>query len=450
MELPLVFQKAKKLKLDPPTVYTQTYLLGFRGLLVIEAFLWVFLQTFVPVTVAQSADPNGSLYQEVIRNTLGVLFWNEYFLYGAVIFLSARSIAIPFIECQAKDRGNRIARSVLCRGIALWFPVAVSLAIIKLAFSQTGQTYIYNFKTKTGNNSMQVPYSIPNTLAYFNSVFDLFWTTHNYAVQAGSTAFPSQTLWIVNAVYLQSYTVYMTMVIIPYTRNKWRVQGAFFFVLTAWWCQSWAWYTISGLLFCDMVMNMNFKERAQRGIPITTLHGRLQRANGSPYRLPVWVPAGLCITAGLLMQYLWTAWRPDLFDKEYELHTGLYYTPGINYEYTTNHTPARDDIYLILIGFFMLLETYDVLQRIFQNKVLVYLGRRSLSYFLTQSILIYLVGIKVFTRTHHFDGASFPGSTIATLISCLVVTIPMAELFYRVIEVPSKVVAHKFFDFITK
>jgi hypothetical protein len=375
MDLQRVLEKAEKLKVKPPTVYEQQYLLGFRGFLVIQAFLWVFLQTFVPVTVAASANPNGKLYQQVIRKTLSVLFWNEHFLYGAIIFLSARSIAIPFINSSAKNGNSRIARSVFCRGIALWFPVAVTLAIIQLAFSQTELNYIYQFKTRTGNNSMQVPYGIPNALTYFNSVFNLFWTTHNYSVQAGSTAFPSQTLWIINAVYMQSYTVYMTMVIIPYTRKRWRVQGAFFFVLTAWWCQSWAWYTISGLLFCDMVMNMDFKAAARRGIPIP----HFRRADGSAYRMPVWVPAGFCIVAGLLMQYLWTAWRPDLFNSEYLAHSGMYYTAGLNYDYTTRHTQARDDIYLILIGFFTFLESYDIVQRIFENPFFVYLGKRSLS-----------------------------------------------------------------------
>ncbi|TVY83849.1 hypothetical protein LSUE1_G001624 [Lachnellula suecica] len=447
-----ILQHAEKLKVNPPTTYDQQYLLGFRGLLVIETFLHVFLQTFVPVTVAASANPDGRLYQEIIRKTLSVLLWNEYFLYGAIIFLSARSIAIPFIKSEAKDRSSRIARSVLCRGMALWFPVAVSLAICKLAFSQKYLNTIFTFKTNTGNNSMQVPYLIPNAFAYFNSVFNLFWTTHNYNVQAASTAFPSQTLWLINAVYIQSYTVYMTMIIIPYTRNRWRVQGAFLFVLTAWWVQSWAWYTISGLLFCDMVMNMDFQAAAQRGIPVHIPHSRFRRADGTqrPLRIPVWIPAGLCITAGLLMQFLWTAWRPDLFEKEYEYHTGLYYTPSLNYEYTTHHTVARDDIYLILVGFFVLLETYSVLQRMFQVRFLVYLGKRSLSYFLTQSIIVYLVGIKVFTQVRRNDHGSFPGATIATLVTCVAVTVPVAEVFYHLVELPSKLLAHRFFDFLVK
>jgi hypothetical protein len=381
MDMSQIFQRAGQLKqsipkASAPTPYEQEYLIGFRGLLVIEAFLWVFLQTFVPVAVAASADTGGKAYQEGLRKSLSVIFWNEYFLFGSIVFLSARSIAIPFIKNPTKER---VARSVLTRGITLWFPVAVSLAIIKVAFSSTGDQYILNFKNNIGNKSINVPYMIPNAFAYFNSVFNMFWTTHNFSNQAASLAFPSQTLWILNLIYSQSYTVYLTMIIIPYTRSKWRVQGAFFFVITAWWCQSWAWYTITGLLFCDMVMTMDFKGTAQGGIPVNFPLRFLRRADGNAHRLPVWVPAGLCVFAGFLMQFLWVAWRPDLFDKEYLIHSGLYYTPGLNYLYETHHTVARDDIYLILIGFFTFLETYDVMQRFFQNRFFMFLGKRSLS-----------------------------------------------------------------------
>jgi hypothetical protein len=372
MALPQILEKAASLA-KPATVYEQQYLLGFRGLLVIETFLWVFLQTFVPTAVAASANPDGKFYKEMIRKTLSVLFWNESFLYGAIIFLSARSVAIPFIKNPAK---NRVARSVLCRGITLWFPIAVALAIAKIAMTKAQLEEIYDFKIQTQNFSMQVPYFLLNTLAYFNSVFNLFWTTHNFPIQAGSTAFPSQTLWLINVVYMQSYTVYMTMVIIPSTRKAWRVQGAFFFVITAWWCDSWAWYTISGLLFCDMVMTMDFKAAAQRGIPI---RWPFRRADASPWRLPVWLPAGLLVVGGYLMQFLWIDFRPDLYAKDYEYHSGLYYTGGLAYEYLTNHSPARSDIYLIIVGIFFFLETYDIVQRVFDNRFFVFLGKRSLS-----------------------------------------------------------------------
>jgi arginine exporter protein ArgO len=65
-----------------------------------------------------------------------------------------------------------------------------------------------------------------------------------------------------------SFTIYMTMVIIPYTRRSWRVKGAFCFIITAWWVQSWAWFSITGLLIADMATNMDFKAKAQHGIKV--------------------------------------------------------------------------------------------------------------------------------------------------------------------------------------
>lgn len=449
----------KKAQPVSPTVYEQEYLLGVRGLLVIESFIWVFLQTFVPAAVVDSdhdGKANGPLYQVILRKTLSSIFWNENLLYASFIFLSARSIAIPFIREPTRAR---VAGTVFRRGITLWFPVAVALAIVKLALPQPYLNYIFQFKAKTGNTSFAVPYFIPNAFAYFNSVFDLFWTTHNYPIQSGSTAFPSQTLWIVNAIYQQSYTIYVTMIIIPYTRNKWRVQGAFFFIITAWWVQSWAWFSITGLIIADMVMNMDFKAKAQRGIPLLM----------TSRRCPTWVPATIVLVAGVLMQYLWTAWRPSLVNEEYLIHTGMYYTPGLNTKDDGRYPQARDDNYLFLLGFFLLLESSDMLQWIFSNRVFKFLGRRSLSmlphphrrahystilitflgFFLIQSTMIYIVGIRVFMHLRYKKDMSFPGSTIVTLITCLAVVIPAAEAFHWLVEKPSKLLAHKSFEWIT-
>jgi peptidoglycan/LPS O-acetylase OafA/YrhL len=63
--------------------------------------------------------------------------------------------------------------------------------------------------------------------------------------------------------------------------------------------------------------------------------------------------------------------------------------------------------------------------------------------------MIYVVGIRVFAQLHHVDGVDFPAATVVTLITCLAVVVPAAELFHRVVEVPSKIFAHKFYDFIT-
>ena len=344
----------------------QRYLLGVRGLLVIQAFVWVFLQTFVPAAVKDSNNTTGPNYQIILRKSLSVLFWNESLIYSAFILLSGRTVCIPFLKVSTK---TSVASACFRRGVRLWFPVAVALAIVKVTFSKIGFDYIDRFKNITGNTSFETPYPLSNFIIYFNSVFNLFWTTFNFSSQAGSRAFPAQTLWVVNVVYSQSYTVYMAMVIIPYTRNRWRVEAAIIFILTAWWVQSWAWYTITGLILADAVVNMDFKRRASHGVPIWR----------TPLRCPLWLIYVILMAAGLTMQYLWVVWRPESSNIELKGHTGLYYTGGLNTNYNLIQPQARDDNYLVLLGFFLLLESSDFVQWLFDNPFFVYLGSRSLS-----------------------------------------------------------------------
>ncbi len=351
---------------SPPTHSEQSYLLGVRGLLTLQSFTWVFLQTFVPVAVRDSANFDGPKYEKVFREVFSVLFWNESLIYSAFIFLSARTICIPFLHSSTKQT---IASAVFRRGLRLWFPTAVALAIVKITSSTLETGYIDDFKAHTGNISFSTPYTIPNALAYFNSVFNLFWTTTKFASQSGNTAFPSQTLWIVNVIYTQSYTVYMTMVIIPYTRASWRVTAYICFILSAWWVESWAWYSVTGLLLADSVMNMRYQERAHKGV-------RIWRTR---WRCPTWIPCLVLMAAGLLMQYLWTDWRPSYENRELKAHTGLYYSGGLNTQVDLKEPHARDDDYLLLLGFFLSLEYSRFMQRIFSNPIFVYLGRRSLS-----------------------------------------------------------------------
>lgn len=342
------------------------HLLGLRGFLVIQSFLWTFLQAFVPVAVKDSANTSGRPYEQILRQSLSVLFWNDSLIYSSFIFLSARTLCIPYLESPGKTTA---ASAIFRRGLRLWFPTAVSLAIVKILSSTIGTTHIDEYKRGTGNVSIEVPYEIPNALAYFNSVFNLFWTHNNNPFnQAGNTAFPSQTLWMINVIYAQSSTVYLTMLITPYTRDAWRVKAYISFILTAWWVQSWAWYTISGLLLMDAVMNMQYVERAKRGIKIWR-----------SIRCPVWIASLVLMAAGLVMQYLWTDWRPRYGNQELLAHASLYHPDAPNTALNPKDPQARDDSYLIIVGFHLLLEYSTLLQKIFQNPFFVYLGRRSLS-----------------------------------------------------------------------
>lgn len=351
-----------------PEIAGQEYLLGLRGLLVIETFLWTFLVVFAPNTVKDAAiNVDGPGWQTMFRKTLSVLFWNQTLIYAFFIILSARTLAIPFFKAPSKIV---VASAVFRRGIRLAIPTSISLGIITAAFSILGVGYINEFKMLTGNLAIRTPLVLNKVLIYFNSVYQLFWITQNFFTQSGNYAFPSSTLWAVNLVYQQSYTVFIIMIIVPYTRREWRVKMSIPFIITAWWVDSWSWYSISGLLMADMVMNMDFKAKSKRGIPLPFIKA---------FRLPSWVPAAILMAGGLTMQYLWTAWRPDMLNQEVEAHTGLYYGGELNRDVDTRQPQARDDNYLFVVGFFILLETFESLQNLFHSRFLIYLGRRSLS-----------------------------------------------------------------------
>jgi len=176
------------------------YLIGVRGLLTIQSFLYVFLVVFAPVAVVHSKNTSGPGYLQALRKTLSVIFWNDSLIYSGFILVSARTICIPFLEDGTK---TTLAGCMFRRSIRLAIPVAVSLAVVTIVFSQTGVKYIQDFMTSTENISIAVPYEIENALIYFNSVFNLFWVTTKFAHQAGNLAFPSQTIWTVNVIYMQ-------------------------------------------------------------------------------------------------------------------------------------------------------------------------------------------------------------------------------------------------------
>ncbi|EON69192.1 hypothetical protein W97_08550 [Coniosporium apollinis CBS 100218] len=410
------------------------YLVGLRGLFVLQSFLWTFLQAFVPAVVEAPQDTIAPTYQVILRKTVSVLFWNKSLIYSFFILVSARTICIPFLWNPTK---STLASSVFRRGIRLWFPAAVALAITTLIFSQIGLTHLEDFKRGTGNEAIEVPYKIPKALTYFNSVFGLFWTTRNFATQAGNTAFPGQQLWIVNAIFQQSYTVYMAMVILPYTRPAWRLQSYAIIIVTAWWVQSWVWYSFTGLALADAVTNMAFREKAKRGIKIWR-----------SIRCPVWVLYTVLTTAGLVMQYLWTAWRPAYHQKELVAHTGLYNSASLNEDYDPKQPLARDDDYLLLLGLFLFIEHFEGLRYVLANRLFIYLGRRSLSWLLVQSIFIYTAGVKLFMHLRFQKDWPLEGSAAVCLAVCVPATVLLAEVFYRAVEHPSQVLARVMFDWI--
>ncbi|CZR57145.1 uncharacterized protein PAC_07034 [Phialocephala subalpina] len=414
--------KLRTLRTKPSTHPSQDYLLGLRGLLTIQAFIYTFLLVFTPTAVKDSHNSSGPGTQLFLRKTLSVLLWNASLIYSFIIVLSARCISIPFISSPTS---LVVASSVFRRSVRLLIPTFVSSLLVVIFFSG-GREHIHEFKTLTSNHSIETPYTLPGFVGFFNAIFNLFWVPRDFASQAGSRAFPGQMLWIVTLLYSQSWTVFMSMVIIPYTRPVWRVKAWIFFILTAWWVQSWAWFSITGLLLADVKMNMDFQFKSLKGLRVA-----------KRWRVPSWILYGVCVAVGLMMQFFWVAWKPELADGELRIHADLYGSAGLNEDPDLRQPQARMDNYFVIVGVIGLLETSDFLQFILSSAPLLYLGRRSFAWFLTQSIIIYSVGIKLFLHLHK-NGASETEAIIACLLVCVLTVISTAEVFYRLVEIPSQ------------
>jgi hypothetical protein len=70
-------------------------------------------------------------------------------------------------------------------------------------------------------------------------------------------------------------------------------------------------------------------------------------------------------------------------------------------------------------------------------------------YFLVQSILIYTVGIKLYTQ---MAGSGMNGamSTIVCFLVCAPLVGVVGEVFYRIVDLPSIILARGFWAFMTK
>lgn len=326
--------------------------LGFRGLLAIQTVLYIIFQIFFPAVVVHSPNDTGAKWAIVLRKSFSVFLWNPSLIRASFIILSARTNALPFLQ---NPTSLTLASALFRRPIRLLVPLAIAIAVA-IPYNKTGS--IDHIKNLTHNVSLPSPYVLPTGLPYFNSVYTLFWTVRDYADQAGSQAFYNDSLWTISVIFQQSYTVYLAAAIIPYTRAKWRLPAWILFILTAWWVQSWAWYSISGLLLADATMNMRLRERLVRGIKFRLGKWQWKLAT----RVPGWVFGVFLLLAGGTLQYFWVEWRPDFGSQS-----------------AVAQPQARDDDYLVVMGIMLLLESVKWLRNMVGNKFFVAIGRRSLS-----------------------------------------------------------------------
>jgi len=206
------------------------------------------------------------------------------------------------------------------------------------------------------------------------------------------------------------------------------------------------------------MQSMHLRNKLERGIPI-----RFGTKFG--FWLPVW--ATIClpmIAGGLIMQYVWTIVSPEHAMAEMNIHEGLYNAQNLNQGFDSSEANPRVDIYLIVLGFFLLLECSKILRTIFSAKWLVLLGNRSLSkssrfptshriglfttvkqvltrsagIFLVAPLVIQTAGIKLYSFLVLAGISNDSLASVIALCVSLAGTMVLGEIFYRFVENPSR------------
>lgn len=434
-----------------PTI-SQPYLIGLRGVVALSSLLWLFLQTFAPATVSHTS---GATWQYIIRDVFASIFWNQSLICAFFIILSARTACIPFLSnpCAAT-----LAGSLMRRPLRIGLSISIASAVGIIVFSQIGTSYFATFNSLLPGSTVKAPTTPPTRLAGFLSIYNLLWLTKNFAAQAANQLWPSNTMWVPSLIYYQSYTVYILMVLLPFTRPAWHAQGLFLFACGSFWLNTWGWYSATGLLIADYVMKPELRKVFKAGFGIT-----------QNFSLPVWFPASVSILAGLVMKYMWTAAFPQHINAELNLHPIYHTQDDLSVAaYDLSEPYGRMDDWLVVVGVLLLVESFPMLQNMLSASCLQFIGQRSLSkskpcpytflndcssptgIFTAQSLIFYTAGIKIFIALTANHGLSASAAAAVVFVSCVPLIFLGAEIFHRLVDVPSQWFARYFFIWIRR
>jgi len=381
---------------------------------------------------------NSPHYQVLLRKILSPLLWDESFIFCFFILLSARTVAIPFLRNVSSAT---YARSLISRPIRMGIPLAIGLALSCIIFSTINTQYLEDFARLNGNPYLRAPEKPASALACFNSIWDLLWVTRDYSLQMGNLAFPSWTLWVPSAIYLQSYTVYIFMVVLPYSRPSWHVTGLLMFAFGSWWFNSWGWYSATGLFLADIAVNP----------PLRTAFFRGWSNERGSVRMPYWALGMVFLGIGTGLKYMWTAALPqDFWNGEAHAHPARY-LGGSSFGYSDGTQPyPRMDNWLVIVGLMLLIEYSELAQKILGSKPFKLVGRRALSYYLVSTLLMYTAGIKIYLLCNQSAGLTSASAKAAAFFVVLPCSIIGGEIFHWAFDKPAVWLGHAVFDWTRK
>ncbi|BFZ57695.1 hypothetical protein PYCC9005_004748 [Savitreella phatthalungensis] len=409
------------------------YLEGLKGVFAFEAFLWVFLRVIVPGATFEGLQKNGTSprYESVLREILSPIFWDGSLQAGAFVILATRICCIRFLT--NKDSIS-MAGTLFRRGIRLFVPVIVTLALVVITEKAGAYKAIARLRDELGNKVIEEPYPLDSALQWFNASFNIFWWIDG--LQAGVKAFPTEQLWIVSVVYQQSYTVYMLAIMIPYTTKYWRFWGLILFSALSWWLTSWAWYGVTGLILAELATSHNLNARLSNGFSLPK----------TSRKLPFLVLPLLSLAIGIVLKYVYEVAEPNKINNELVFHTPIY-GGGLNRDFSVNQPQQRASTWFMLVGIFLIVEAMPGVQRFFANPVFRYLGRISFGLFLTQGILMYSAGVRLYVAFVADGHMARPLAQLVVFAIMTPVCFLAGDIYARLVDNPSKWFANELFDY---
>lgn len=333
-----------------------------------------------------------------------------------------------------------MATSIFQRPFRFLLPVVLAMSIAALINHLGGFNHLVEFQAITKQQLTAVPFQYSSVLAWLNSMFNIFWFQD--ALQAGVLAHPAGQLWVVSNAYLQSYTIYMTMLLLPYMTRQWRVQLLMLFVLAAWWINSWAWYSVTGLVIADNVTTLVLWGTKSWKVEINK--DRLG------FSVPYWTMPAFLTGVGVFLKYLYVAIRPDLYTNELNAHTSTYLVGGTLEGYVDYSRPAmRLDNYFVVLGTLVLIEMTPWMQRVLSVRFLQYIGhvspsrlyfiivltlQLSLSAYLLQGCLSYTMGVRLYvTFVKSWEWNTMSAAIVILIVDGLMTWI-VADLYARCVD----------------
>jgi len=341
----------------------EPHLMGLKGIFAVQSLVWIYFATFIPALVYPGA--NGPVYQRLLRDIFSVPFWNGSLISSFFVFLSLRTVGITYLR---KPSSTTYAGTLVRRIIRMMLLLSIASGIATGMVTSMGGGFVDEFKARLPNNSFPTPGVPYNGIAAANSIFDLFWLTTDFSTQAANRFWPSATLWAPAVIYYESFTIYIIMVVMPYTRPAWHWQVLALFALGSFWYQSWGWYAATALALADAASNATLSAEIKLGL-------KLRKGT----RVPTWAVSALVFAIGLALKYFTTI-VPRFEHSLLVLHPFL--------DLSQSQTPStfaaqgpypRLDDYLIIAGFFAAMESLDVIKKILSARILVSIGERAFS-----------------------------------------------------------------------